>query len=357
MMTRSRAALRLPPRHVPPNRFFLSPTMRSFLLPISEGYRMENSLEIQAAESPLARLVIDTIGYAQQSRAPNTQLAYRKDWRTFERFCQHHGFESLPASPETVALFIGERAAHWKVSTIRRAIAAISVAHKVAGHYSPASSELARSTLLGVCRVNGSVKSQKAALRVRHIREGVEGMRQDLKGVRDRAIILIAYAAALRRSELVGLDFTDVQFRDDGMIVYLRRSKTDSLGEGTQIGVQHGTHPATCPVEGLRNWLSASQINCGALFRPVAKGGRLGLNRLSDKAVCQVVKDFAKRAGLPVNSIGGHSLRSGLTTDAFSVGLPQAVIARHSRHRSSVISEYLRESSLFETNVSGLVGL
>lgn len=179
-----------------------------------------------------------------------------------------------------------------------------------------------------------------------------------MKGLRDRALILVAYAACLRRSELVALDVEHMRFTDLGAELLIRRSKTDQDAEGHLIAIHRGERESTCPVRALQAWLAAAGIQAGAVFRPVAKGGRVCESRLSPQAVADVIKGLAPLMGLDPTDVAGHSTRAGMITDSFAIsGLTQAEIARHSRHRSNVIADYLREADLYSRNPSGKVGL
>lgn len=314
--------------------------------------------EIQPIQpTEIQRLVADAIDYARQSRAASTLKAYQTDWRLFEHLCASLGLVALPAEPSTVAIFITKLAETHRPSTIQRKLAAISVAHKAAGASSPIAGEIVRSTMAGVRRAKGMAKAQKSPIRARHLREGLSLMRRDAKGVRDSAIILVAYAGALRRSEVVSLDFCHVEFTTEGVVLTLARSKTDQDGSGVKVAIKSGNRADTCPVRALTKWIETAGIEEGALFRPVAKGGRVGIGRLSDKTVCTVFKEFAILLGLNPADIGGHSGRAGVITDGFAASVAQAVIAKHSRHKSAVIGSYLREATLFDQNLSGLVGL
>lgn len=316
---------------------------------------MKEIQPIQTAE--IQRLAADAIDYARQSRAPATLKAYQSDWRLFEEFCSSHGLEALPAEPSTVALFVTKFAETHRPSSIQRKLAAISVAHKAAGALSPIAAEIVRSTMAGVRRAKGMAKAQKSPIRARHLREGLTLMRRDTKGIRDTAIILVAYAGALRRSEVVSLNLSDVQFSPEGVVLILTRSKTDQDGSGVKVAIKTGNRADTCPVRALTSWIETAGISEGALFRPVAKGGCVRASRLSDKTVCTVFKEFAILLGLNPAEVGGHSGRAGVITDGFAASVAQAVIARHSRHKSGVIASYLREAILFDQNLSGLVGL
>ena len=305
----------------------------------------------------IERLQSDASDYARRSRAEATLRAYATDWKSFAAFCALHGLDALPGRQTTVAAYVASLAETHRPSTIQRRLASISTAHRAAGYESPTTSELVRSTLLGVKRSKGTAKRQVLPVRVRHIREGLALMRTDLKGIRDRAILLVGYAGALRRSEVVSLDVEDISFVEEGLVLMLRTSKTDRTCEGVKVAIQRGSRPDTCPVTAFRCWLQASGITTGAVFRPVAKGGRMSSSRLTDQVVSQILKQFARLVGLDEALVGGHSCRAGLITDAFSVGAAQAVIAKHSRHRSNSINDYLREATLFDQNVSGMVGL
>jgi integrase len=175
------------------------------------------------------------------------------------------------------------------------------------------------------------------------------------KGTRDRALILLGFAAALRRSELVALNVEDISFVGEGLIVHLRRSKTDQEGEGRKIAVPYGRTLA-CPVKAVQDWLGHAQIASGAVFPSVGKGGRIQPGRLAGSAVALVLKAYATKAGLPASDISGHSLRSGLVTSAAQVGASTYKIQQQTGHRSAeMVGRYIREATMFENNAAGLV--
>lgn len=177
-------------------------------------------------------------------------------------------------------------------------------------------------------------------------------------GIRDRALLLIGFAAALRRSELVALDVDDVTEREDGLVVTLRRSKTDQEGAGAELGVPFGSDPTTCPVRALRRWYEASGIEAGPIFRPVTRHGVIGEARLTDRSVALVVKRTAERAGLDPVQFAGHSLRAGLITSAAEAGVQERHIMAQSRHKSvPVMRRYIRGATLFQDNAAAAVGL
>ena len=186
----------------------------------------------------------------------------------------------------------------------------------------------------------------------------VKGLGIDPAGCRDRALLLLGFAGALRRSELVGLDVADVTEGTDGLTVRLRRSKTDQEGAGRTVGIPYGSNPATCPVRAWRAWLEVSGVAEGAAFRPVDRHGHIGGTRLSAQAVALVLKRHAARAGLDPGEVAGHSLRAGLATSAAAAGVPERVIAEQTGHRgTAMLRRYIREGSLFRENAASAVGL
>jgi site-specific recombinase XerD len=186
----------------------------------------------------------------------------------------------------------------------------------------------------------------------------VEGLGTDPAGCRDRALLLLGFAGALRRSELVGLDVADFTEGTDGFTVRLRRSKTDQEGAGRTVGIPYGTNSATCPVRAWRAWLEVSGITEGPAFRSVDRHGHLGATGLSAQVVALVLKRHAAQAGLDPKEVAGHSLRAGLATSAAAAGVPERVIADQTGHKgTAMLRKYIREGSLFRENAASAVGL
>jgi len=179
-----------------------------------------------------------------------------------------------------------------------------------------------------------------------------------LIGVRDRALLLVGFAGAFRRSELVSLDVADVAFGADGLIVQLRRSKTDQEGEGRKVGLPFGSNPLTCPVRAVRAWLDVAVIVRGPIFRPVDRHGNVAGTQLTDQSVALVVKRCAKAAGLDPRRYAGHSLRSGLATAAAMADVSERAIMAQTGHKSlPMVRRYIRDGSLFRRNAAAAVGL
>jgi len=313
--------------------------------------------------APIVHAALDDLedearGYVAASRSPATMRAYASDWRAFTTWCDNHAVTALPADPTTVALYMTDLARTAKTATIRRRMSSISVAHQVAGLASPTADILVRSTWSGIRRTNGVAQIAKNALLTDDIRAMVETLPESLIGRRDACLILLGFASALRRSELVALDVAEVTETNDGLVITVNRSKTDQEGEGRQIGIPYGSHPITCPVRTYRAWIEASEIDTGALFRPIDRHGRLGAERLSDRAVAIVVKRTAQAVGLDPNLVAGHSLRSGMATSAARAGATEAEIMSQTGHKSlPVLRRYIRRGSLFRDNAAAMLGL
>jgi len=296
--------------------------------------------------------------FARQSKAENTLRGYRGDWKDFCRWCGQRELCPLPASPETVAAYIAECAGRLKVGSIQRRLNAIAEAHKAVGIDSPTSAGMVRNTIKGIRRTLGTAAVQKAAALTDDIRAMLSATDAGLIGVRDRAMILLGFAGAFRRSELVGLDLEDCSFSKDGLTITLRRSKTDQDGAGRKIGIPFGSNPETCPVRTVQAWMDESGITTGPLFRSITRHGRLRPGRLAGIDVARVVKKLAKRAGLDAAKYGGHSLRSGHATSAAIAGATERSIMAQTGHRSvQMVRRYIRDGSLFRENSAGKLGL
>jgi len=296
--------------------------------------------------------------FARQSKAENTLRGYRTDWRDFCGWCETHAVCCLPSSPETVAAYIAECAGRLKVGSIQRRLNAIAEAHKATGLESPTTAGIVRNTLKGIRRTIGTAPAQKAAALTDDIRTMVDAAGDGTIGARDRALILLGFAGAFRRSELIGLDITDCAFGKDGLTVTLRWSKTDQDGAGRKIGIPYGSNPETCPVRTIQAWIEQAALSDGALFRAINRHGQVQPARLSGIDVARVVKKLALRAGLDATAYAGHSLRAGHATSAAIAGASERSIMKQTGHRSvQMVRRYIRDGSLFRENSAGKLGL
>jgi len=298
---------------------------------------------------------------ARNAKAENTRRAYRADWAHFTTWCIAAGLAPLPALPQTVAIYLEALSDTAKISTMRRRLVAISQAHQAAQLDPPTTSILVREVLKGIARrkaSEGEHTTQKAPTVTEDIRSMVATLAPTALGTRDRALLLIGFAGAFRRAELVSLDVGDIRFTRSGLVVRLRRSKTDQEGEGRSVGIPFGSQPATCPVKALRAWLKVAGITDGPIFRPITRHGHIAAERLSAGAVATIVKRSAQAAGLEPAQYAGHSLRSGLATSAAAAGVSERAIMNQTGHKSVVVARrYIREGSLFRDNAAAAVGL
>ena len=295
--------------------------------------------------------------YIRASKAVNTIRGYQSDWRSFCAWCEQHGQCPLPALPERVAAYIAEGAATLKVGTIQRRLNAIAEAHKAVNLESPTHSAIVKNTMKGIRRTNGTAPAQKTAALTDDIRAMVGATDARLIGSRDRAMILLGFAGAFRRSELTSLDVDDCGFSADGLTIKLRRSKTDQQGAGRKIGIPYGSNPETCPVRTVQAWIELAG-QAGPLFRSISRHGHLQPRRLSPIDVARVVKKLGERAGLDAAKYAGHSLRAGHATSAAIAGASERSIMNQTGHRSvQMVRRYIRDGSLFRDNSGGKLGL
>lgn len=287
--------------------------------------------------------------YVERSRAPATRRAHKSDWSGFLRWCTAEGRQPLPASPETVAEYLAAHGASHKPATLRRWLATISVAHDAAGLPTPTKDVLVRSVLAGIRRTRGVAPNKKDPLIVSDLRRVLTALPTTTTGLRDRAVIGIGFAGSMRRSEVSGLDVTDVAFEAGGMTLTIRRSKTDQEALGREIGVPFGHDPDTCPVRALVTWLTAAEITSGPIFRGVGRYGTVSRRRLCDRSVADIVKGAVTRVGLDSRRFAGHSLRSGFATSAARAGLEPAEIALQTGHRDlRVLDGYIHHARVLD---------
>ena len=290
-----------------------------------------------------------TKNYIDQSLSFATRKAYASDVKIFSAWCAIHGLAALPAAPETVALFLADQArAGVAASTLNRRLAAIKCAHEAKGHATPTAHKGVTAALKGIRRTKGVAPTQKKAATADIVKEMVRRCPHTLVGQRDRALLLLGFAGAFRRAELVALTVADLAFEADGLRVTIRQSKTDQEGAGQVIAIPHGS-VWFCPVTALKNWLARAGIEQGPIFRAVGKGNRVGNAALSDKSVAKRVKHYAGHIGLDSADFAAHSLRAGFVTSAAEAGASIFKMAEVSRHRSTdVLAGYVRSANLFK---------
>jgi site-specific recombinase XerD len=285
--------------------------------------------------------------YALAEKAEATRRAYHADFALFSDWCQDRGGAALGAAPELVAAFLAAQAdAGIKPSTLTRRLAAIGYAHKLAGLPSPASHEAVRAVLRGIRRTQGAAPTQKAPATAERVTAMLAALPDTLQGKRDRALLLLGFAGAFRRAELVALTLEDLQFETEGLRITIRRSKADQEGKGQEVAIPHGTRLR--PVAAVERWLQAAAISSGPVFRSIDRHGRV-LGALTAQSVALIVKRHADAAGLDASAFAGHSLRAGFLTSAAETGADVLAMMEVSRHRRvETLHGYVRRANLFK---------
>jgi integrase len=254
-----------------------------------------------------------------------------------------------------VANYLSSHAEANAVATLGRWMVSIGRAHTLAGYPNPVKSELVRLTFRGIRRAHAKKQKQAAALLKDDLLSILRLTPATPKGVRDRALLVVGFAGGLRRSEIVGLDIPDIAFVQQGMSITLRQSKTDKLQEGRTIAIPFG-RTTVCPVRILKEWLALLPDGGGPLFRPIAKGGDISIQRLSDRTVSDLVKHYADKLGLDAQVFSGHSLRSGLISSCAMAGVASWIIKRTTGHRSEeMVQRYVRPVEAFSYNAAGFL--
>jgi integrase len=319
------------------------------------------------------------------SKRANTLRAYRSDLAAFSTWCAGNGLPALPASPDTVAAYLADQVARGlKVTTVRRHLATISKAHTLAGYSherNPATYELVKATLAGLRQTHGAAPDQAPGLTPDQLDMALTAIstalpaaygrerRPDLVGLRDRALLVVGWCAALRRSELAQLRWGQITWEAGGVVLLLEGSKTDKQGEGQKVGVAAEPDSVLCPVEALRAWQAACEqrgvwrsgvwqsavADDQPVFRQVNKHGHLGA-ALSPHSVGAIISQRCAAVGLV--GYTGHSLRRGLIQAATLAGKEDSEIMRTSRHRSvTMLRKYQADAGLLEKAASrGLRG-
>lgn len=286
--------------------------------------------------------------YLEQALSDNTRIAYQSDLRHFESW----GGE-IPSTPETLVQYLVAHAEILSVATLIRRVAAISKAHTLRGLTSPAATDLVRLTMRGIKRKMGKPQSQVAPLMKEDLIVTLSAIPDDLRGCRDRALLLTGFCAALRRTELCRVRLEDIQFTGEGIVLTLPRSKTDQTGEGRKIGIPFG-RGKICPVQSMQDWLNRAGITGGYIFRGIDRG-TVSETPLCDRSIANIIKARVAKVGLNPALYSGHSLRAGLATSAAAEGIPSHRIRAQTGHKSdAMLARYIRDGSLFNGNAAAL---
>ena len=298
----------------------------------------------------------ETLLNLEHSKAANTIRAYQSDFNDFSIFCSKNSFRSMPTEPKIVSLYLTQLSTNEaKMSTLKRRIVSIGVIHKLKGHYLDTKHPSIIENLMGIKRRKGSIQKGKKPLLINNLKEIIDAIdqqnKEEVKKLRDRAIILIGFSGGFRRNEIVSLDYEDLDFVQEGLKINLRKSKTDQFGEGFVKGLPYFDNSQYCPVVSMQKWIEISKINTGALFRRFNKGSNLSENRLTDQTVALLIKEYLKLVGIDSKNYSGHSLRSGFATSAAESGAEERSIMAMTGHKSTeMVRRYIKEANLFKNN-------
>ena len=304
----------------------------------------------------------DTLNNLKNSKSNNTLRAYKSDFKDFGAFCNSHGLKSLPTEPKVVAIYLTHLSKSSKVSTLRRRLVSISMVHKIKGHYLDTKHPVIIENLLGIKRVKGSIQRGKKPLLINDLKAIIKVINEQninkITKLRDISIVLIGFGGGFRRSEIISIDYEDLEFVSEGLKIRLRKSKTDQFGEGMIKGLPYFENENYCPVNNLKKWLLISNIKSGPIFRRFTKGSKLSDNRLTDQTVVLLIKKYLKLANIENTNYSGHSLRSGFATVAAESGADERSIMAMTGHKTTqMVRRYIKEANIFKNNALNKVKL
>jgi site-specific recombinase XerD len=278
------------------------------------------------------------------SKSLNTLRAYRSDFANFKVFCLQLNLPFLPTNPKVVSLYLTHLSKSSKYSTLKRRIASINVVHSLKGHHIDTKHPIIRENLEGIKRKIGTYQNGKKPLLINSLHKIIDVIEDKkvnkyISSVRDKAILLIAFSGGFRRSEVVNLKDSDLEFVAEGLKISLRRSKSDQYGEGMIKAIPYFNNKKYCAVIALQDWLSARTINNELIFP------------YSDKTVSLILKKYLNLIGLDSHLYSGHSLRSGFATSTAAHGADERSIMAMTGHKSTeMVRRYIKESNLFRNN-------
>jgi len=291
----------------------------------------------------IKNLELETINNLRNSKSANTLRAYKSDYNDFSLFCSKNRFQAMPTQPKILALYITHLSSYSKYSTLKRRLASISILHKTKGHYIDTKHPIIIENLMGIKRTNGSNQKGKKPILISDLKLLIEAIHQsnekDNKKIRDKALVLIGFSGGFRRSELVAIEYEDIEFVTEGVKIFVKRSKTDQSGEGMTKAIPYFDNEKFCPVKALKNWIEIFDLKNGKIFN------------ISDKNVALIIKKYANYAGLEGHRYAGHSLRSGFATSTAESGAEERNIMAMTGHKSTeMVRRYIKEANLFKNN-------
>ena len=297
-----------------------------------------------------------TLNNLRNSKSNNTIRAYKSDFKDFSVFCAKNGFKSFPTDSKVVALYLTYLSSKGtKISTLKRRLVSLGVIHKLKGHYLDTKHPIVIENLMGIKRKIGSFQQGKKPILINQLKSIINVIdnekTKEIKKIRDKTLILIGFGGGFRRSELVSIDYNDVELVSEGVKIVIRRSKTDQFGEGMVKGLPYFSNQNYCPVLHLKKWLELSNIKSGPIFRRFSKSFKLSENRLTDQSVALLLKNYLDVAGIENKNYSGHSLRSGFATVSAEFGADERSIMAMTGHKTTqMVRRYIKEANLFKNN-------
>ena len=287
-------------------------------------------------------LEIETLKNLKNSKAQNTLRAYKADFKDFSSFCAKNGFNTLPTEPKIIALYLTHLSSFSKFSTLKRRIASIKVVHRLKGHYIDTTHPIITENIMGIKRKLGVKQTSKKPILINDLKKiinVIDEEKNEFKKYQNKALILIGFAGGFRRSELVSIEYEDIDFVAEGVKITVNKSKTDQTGIGLTKAIPYFENKTFCPVISLKKWIEYSNINIGKIFK------------VSDKTVALTIKKYASIAGLDNSKYAGHSLRSGFATSTAEIGADERSIMAMTGHKTTqMVRRYIREANIFKNN-------
>ena len=334
------------------------PAVPSSVLRLAAGKLPAETLALLSG--PVGQAVAQAAGYAGRALSENTRRVYASDWKAFTAWCRDGGVSALPAEPVVIAGHLASLATSLGRSGLKRRLAAIAHMHRQGGHPWEPGHPAIRATLRGILASHAKPVRPAAALTSTEVKQLLNACGTDLAGLRDRAIFLVGFAGALRRSELVAIDREHLRFTTDGMTVHIPRSKRDQEGEGADLGIPRGLNPLTCPVRAVEQWLQRTRIEYGAVFRRVTAAGTLE-DRLSPQGIWRILRRRAEVARLVVDErerLSPHGLRAGFITEAYLNGARDEQVMHHARQSDFATTQgYRRRAKITQDSPARLLDL
>ena len=320
-----------------------------------EPYATQPGTDIKAASSADAAITVppraNLQAYLNAATSDSTRRAYRSAIRQFEKWGGR-----LPTDADTLVQYLLSRAESLNPRTLDQHLTAIGQWHRYQGMANPALEPLLQKTMGGIRRLHGKPKQKAKALRLEHIAtlaQYIQRRPKSRKNDRDLALVLLAFFGAFRRSELVAIRVEDLSWEEEGLIVFLPRSKTDQTGQGLQRALPH-SDTEICPTAALKRWLSAAEIEQGAIFRAVNRWDQVQDKPLNPGAINQILKQLGTACGFDfVASLSSHSFRRGLSTSAAREKVDFELIKKQGGWKSdATVWEYIEEGQRMTDNAA-----